>query len=536
MNEGRFDELAKGLATNRFSRGQVLKGFAAALLGSVAGGLLGGTREAEAKKKKRVLRCPSCGTCTQLDTFSDGRPGTAGDCQDSCVAKTLCAQANKDASVKKLANYLKNEGFTLSAEPQAFVLQQDGTPIGSVLEASYTSSSDSDQTATLSFVQDKVGGQKNEALAYLYENEELAHVLVVGVNSSLVHKEPVPDTQGTASLSLANSGDESASDTATSNSTADTGVTAAGSSTCSSICSEVCKQSVGTVCKPAGTYICAGFAEAGPGAVAACVAAVKFICKQGAKTGCSDLCEGACQCSPLVACAGATGFRGCCASCQDCPNGECINTCPSENELGQATACCTSSAGSICATLCPFGQHWDDNTCNCVCDEGDCGPERCCRGKCCPPGETCVKGECKKPPCKPRGAGCSSGDECCSKACFGGCINCQSNADCDTVSARECCQGTCYGPCPEGQIRDPHSCKCVSDNQCAAAEDGCGCSGGCPRDTHCCNGTCVADTSTLKCGAECKDCRNTPQGPAVRAICDNGMCRSFLADGTIVVF
>lgn len=31
MDQGRFDTLARGLATNRFSRGQVLKGFVASL-------------------------------------------------------------------------------------------------------------------------------------------------------------------------------------------------------------------------------------------------------------------------------------------------------------------------------------------------------------------------------------------------------------------------------------------------------------------------------------------------------------------------
>lgn len=41
MNEGRFDELAKGLATNRFSRGQMVRGLAAEFDRRLADGLRG---------------------------------------------------------------------------------------------------------------------------------------------------------------------------------------------------------------------------------------------------------------------------------------------------------------------------------------------------------------------------------------------------------------------------------------------------------------------------------------------------------------
>src|ERR687898_795390 len=55
MNQERFDDLTRALATKRISRGQVLKGLTAAVVGSVLGGsgnLLG------AKKAKAQTVCP----------------------------------------------------------------------------------------------------------------------------------------------------------------------------------------------------------------------------------------------------------------------------------------------------------------------------------------------------------------------------------------------------------------------------------------------------------------------------------------------
>jgi hypothetical protein len=301
-------------------------------------------------------------SCVALDVGSSSTSG----CDDPCTAKTLFDQASQDTNYSKIASYLttKPGGFAANGAPKATVLRHDGTLLGSVLEASYANASDGSQTATLNCIVDRVNGLTNAAYANLYQNGTLTHVLVVGVTSGQVLKEPVPEQQGSTTAFSTVSADTSESAGGLSRTIssalllqqADQGLS------CQSVCEPICAIPISVGCAPVGHYMCAGLVEFPP-ALVFCEATMVVVCEQPAEAVfCQDFCKNICSCDPLENCERGSGLRGCCAACEDCKNSQCQPRCPI------AKPCCAPAGGTkpICARKCPPGQHRDEYTCNCT--------------------------------------------------------------------------------------------------------------------------------------------------------------------------
>jgi hypothetical protein len=536
LNQERFDELARGLATNRLSRRQVIKSF---VVGVLLAGPLGAISEKPASASPKCVKasCVSnakqpyasckkrCGNLSDPgrrrscltkcnDAFAgqlltcgcvayDINSSTPGVCGSPCTAKTLFARARKNTNYLKIARYLTSNpgGFKAKGAPKATVLRQAGKQIGEVLQASYTHPGNSRRTAELFYVEDTVNRTKVQVLAYLYEKGTLKYLLGVNVNSGEVQKEPVHAQQGPAKASSAGPNDKfSSAPTPTSASYANVAVRSAGSSTCSSICNKGCAYAAGAVCGPVGAFLCnagavaLGAATTGAGAVAglaACGSVAAWSCKEGAKAGpCSDFCKSACDCAPLENCAGGYGYYSCCGGCQTCNQGKCASTCRATTQT-----CCAPSGGTrpICVGLCPLGQHLHENTCHCVCDDGSrpCGPNLD-KQKCCANGLTCCKGQCVDANSDPSNCGacgnaCPAGESCNQGTCENKCGG-SSGVSCPPDKP-DCCKGQCVDT-----NSDPSNCgKCVN---------------ACPSDKPlCCKGVCLdpyADTY------DCRDCDCLP--------------------------
>src|SRR5829696_6676317 len=553
MNQERFDELARGLATNRLSRRQVIKGF---VVGALLAGPLGAISEEHASASPKCVKasCVSnakqpyaackkrCGNMSDPgrrrsclrgceDDFAgrllncgcvayDINSSTASVCGRPCTAKTLFARARKNTNYLKIARYLTSNpgGFKAKGAPKATVLRQAGKQIGEVLQASYTHPGNSRRTAELFYVEDTVNRQKIQVLAYLYEKGTLKYLLGVNFNSGEVQKEPVHAQQGPAKASWASPNDKfSSAPTPTNASDANAVVRSAGPSTCSSICNEGCASAAGTVlCGPVGAFLCyagaaaVGTTTAGAGAVAglaACGGVAAWACKKGTKAGpCSDFCKSACDCAPLEYCAGGSGYYSCCGGCQTCNKGTCESSCRPTTQT-----CCApypSGARPICVALCPIGQHLHENTCHCVCDDGSnpYGPNLD-KQVCCGPDQQCIQGKCENKCGGSSGVNCPPDKPDC---CNGQCV--------DTNSDPKNC-GACGNACPAGQTCNQGKC-----------ENSCGGNGGvqCSPGQDCCNGQCV-DTLTDPnncgtCGKKCATDQACKQGNCVKTKCDpNGV-------------
>jgi hypothetical protein len=113
MSQERFDELTRALATERVSRGRMLKMAAAATLGSFlgVGGILGSAEDAAAACRPGGTRCTKgkqccSGTCAQNGTCCPICDASAcqqcdetdGTCFDICADSTECLRCNNSGS------------------------------------------------------------------------------------------------------------------------------------------------------------------------------------------------------------------------------------------------------------------------------------------------------------------------------------------------------------------------------------------------------------------------------------------------------
>jgi hypothetical protein len=169
-----------------------------------------------------------------------------------------------------------------------------------------------------------------------------------------------------------------------------------------------------------------------------------------------------------------------CPAGQICVNGYCVKDPCDPVECGKKNWICV---GGVCIDPCE-GKTCDGTYEKCI--KGVCVDTSCYNpANKCPPGESCVQGECKKDPCAD--AGCSPDEYCVDGTCYPLCddLACAPGESCkaDAQGVAKCTKDPCADiDCGEGRV-----CK---DGQCVV--DPCN-TVQCPDGQVCIDGTCVAD-------------------------------------------
>ena len=452
----RFDELAKGLATDKFSRGQVLKGLAASLLltgplGALARPVLGQTggcdsaaissclesakrayasckrrcrRLSSSKKRKKCLQgCNktfidqnmACSGCVSLDFNNATKTTTPRACKDPCAVQALSNQANQNAAYSKLAIYLTGEeGFAADGDPKALVLSEDGALLRSVLGASYSHPSRTGETAQLYYVVQADG--TTGANAAVFKDGTLLYALVVG-DDEQVEKGFPPEQQTTSASEVASRSNtemtntSSGEGTSTSSTSSRTGALAIEASAipgfdCENGCQFLCDPAVGAITCGLILGAACGSLTAGFGA-AVCIVGLGAPCAAGAHIACVSLCNQFCACEANQHRCGDV----CCGACQDCLNGQCV-----AKQCGQCEECDPNT--NACKSTCASNETCEGGQCRCPSGQTKCGDQcvdtqtdanncgSC--GNACATGETCEGGQCKQ---------CSEGQTKCDDQC-----------------------------------------------------------------------------------------------------------------------
>jgi hypothetical protein len=497
----RFDELAKGLATNRLSRRQVLKSFVAGVLLATPLGALWerkalaqtvecvrsrcvaraereydeckkGCRNLPTRRRRRrcLTRCRTafgtqlldCG-CVTLNTNTATGGVTPAPCEDPCTAQVLHDQASQDVHYSLLADYLANDGFAPDERPNAIVFKEDGTLVRSELSSTYSHPTRTNELATLYYHVESTS--ETLAFAAVWDNQEkkLLYLLISDGTGLVQRVEPSTPSQQTNMPSTVS-------------------INAAGK-TCGSERLRLCLLGAGAaltaclvkdclipgpkpplvpLCIPPNTPACAI-------CLAKCAASTAIVA-----TGCSLLFGcGVLNtkfCSNDVCCGiTETGCSGnCCASLEECCSGICCPSCQT---------CIDGACSPKCTT--PPLTNCVDGTC--MCPEGTEDP---CGNICCPAGQKCCGGT----------TCCDANEECCGTTCCGSetcdptdpnsCGECQECAEVPDPTAgfthrcigcsggKVCCNGVCVNPCPNGLLRDPITCECTCDAPCSTYKDG----------------------------------------------------------------
>ena len=468
MNEGRFDELALGLATNRLSRGQVLKSLASGLLLAGPLGALARSRPASAqttdgctestiaacvkkakkayarctrrcerlrgKKKTKCQRacsatlksqkaacqctvgCPSCGSCKTIELDTAAGSVTFGSCQGSCVAATLCSQAKQDTEYKKLEGYLSSNGFAVvtfedteltsaGQKHQAFEVYEDGTKIQTALVSEYYKQS-TDEKATLRYGVDQ--SEQASPFASVFKGTESMYLLAVD-SSGTVQKVLPPDILGwPSSSSTAASSSRSSSEKLASNSSVSANARVDNGIDLTNLCSW---------CGP----LCNAF---GPGAVGAFLGRITSV---AAAKGAAVISLEAAALVPLFMVIGSIGAASW-LSCQEDCNPQALLDMDRHNCGGCGNGPCSANedcCGGQCTDVVSNWHHCGNCGVHCgdgqQCVESTCQNDPSCDGITCPTDQICMSGVCVPKPC-------SNGSE-----CGGTCVN-----------------GTCT-PCPDGK-------------------------------------------------------------------------------------
>ena len=381
MNEGRFDGLAKGLATNQLSRGQVLKSFAAGVLlagplgallnksawgqttGCVEPSCVDSAKQAYArctkrckrlsgsKRKKCLKKCnntystrlTTCG-CVTLKVSTTGKTATPVPCQDLCTAKTLSDKASKDADHSALVNHLTSNGFSADGGLLA-ILFQEGSTQTPTLFTLYKSAA-SGQHAVLLYWE---GQAAPLSAAYIYKDKKVHDVLLVDYEGNVF-----------GSATAENAGVQN---TTTQNT--ETMATAESSSTCSDQAAKDCVKdadfTLSNSLQNCGLWL--------PGCVLAVLSGLwaPIVCLASLLSfyGCTKLAHEA-YVYERKKCVRDTGA---CSIDKECAGGECRDTCDTTSDCSGSGETCMEG---ICR-VCPEGSF--------ECDGGRCCPVT--NGVCC---------------------------------------------------------------------------------------------------------------------------------------------------------
>jgi hypothetical protein len=191
MNSERFDDLARGLATSRLSRRQVLKG----LLASAGVSLFSAVAAACGKQRTSSPPCPECGKCTQGTFDSSNDSFTQEDCASPCAAAELCKQATGDDNYQKLWRYLMDEGYESSEEASEAIIRYDGELTSSTLTGRYSHPSRPDESTLLTYAVKSTGEHTAFATVYLLgvpARQALSYLLSVNAEGNVEKTFPPP--------------------------------------------------------------------------------------------------------------------------------------------------------------------------------------------------------------------------------------------------------------------------------------------------------------------------------------------------------
>ena len=489
MNEGRFDEMAKGLATNRFSRVQVLKSLAGAVmlagpLGSLWNkeasaqtatpctqasvdscvqsaqrafesckrrcGRLSGSREKKCLRrcrgtlttKKTGCQCLVCPEeWTSYDALTDDRDaGTLrtlhvvctnpDDITRICSAtpKRLCANANQNASFVKLMHYLISNGFSRDGQPEYWQMDTTTIPyrIRDALVTRFVKA-DTGQTALLRYAEED-SSLEPSSFALIEKGDVPQHVLFVG-DEGTIEKLPIDDTTATSGAAHDGAEDvEAGSGADTSVATTDLGEPTLASYTCQ-YCGLICGLVLGAPCSVVGLLLTKK-PKVAKTFGKACKAAAGLI----AGLTCDDICKIAIDEETkydALNCGGC-GKDGsqyvCAAGFETCCNGNCVNLQTDERYCGTCFGSCGTSE------TCCDGFCWDISTSRQHC--GSCG-------NACETGQLCKQGVCVDKNCGRDGVTCPPDKPTC---CDGTCVNLNSGVFIDGT-LRHC--GQCGTSCPD---------------------------------------------------------------------------------------
>lgn len=233
------------------------------------------------------------------------------------------------------------------------------------------------------------------------------------------------------------------------------------------------------------------------------------------------------DCLPCEVCVDGTCTPIVCPDGYECKNGKCLKPCEdcSNSNCPQNSICYALSPGECFCVECSGPCINGECDPGCICNNGQCKPNRECEGPCvngndCGPNCGCVNNRCV--PCNtftclngtcPDGCDCGDHSICGPKQCKGNCLNAEDcgpgcgclNGTCVSCSFLDCndCQFVIGCICTNNAcISNPCAGSCVSGDDCGP---GCGCL----------NGQCVPCNSVT-----CSTTTQCPEG----CICKNGGC------------
>jgi hypothetical protein len=454
MNQERFDELTRALATGRLSRRQVLKTFAAGVLlaGPLASlfpkvgvaqtlGCVSKKCVKRAKKEykacnrdcRRVTNSAECleqcqasyagelGICGCVTVNTDTVTGDVAyaPCEDPCTPQTLSEQAHQDAHYSKLADFLTAIGFVADVGPSPVVIQEDGQLVRSVLVRTYTHPTRTNESATLSYDVKASGETLAFAVVQDKQNGTVPYLLVVDEAGQVQKLDPPEDPQQTTEAPQQTSGPSTVSRAII--------LSTPGSKSCNSAQLQKCFRDVGQ------EYLICSRVARSPLALLACAGLLSAqlldcIIDEGCGPVSSSFCTNDVCCPPGdTGCGGTPGAVGvCCNDCERCVNGSCVRRCK------PGDICCDGPLNEVCCSAaceeCDIGLGFTV-ACRPVPDAKTCG-EACCgscqvcedpaTSKCrnCNQCETCPDGVCVKvgDPCG--SVCCDPGQQCCGGNCY----------------------------------------------------------------------------------------------------------------------
>lgn len=475
----RLDELAKGLATNQLSRGQVFKGFfAGALLATPLGALWEKRASAQEAlcvspectdralqayasckrecrnlntrrgRRKCLRKCKkafegkllNCGCLTLNENTTTGQ-STPAPCADPCTTQTLYEQANQDFYYSKLADYLASQGFVATGNPKTVVLKRNGSVVQSLLSGDYSHPERPNQRAILSYEVKATG--ETAALATVWDKmrDKLLYLLAVVDDQGQVEEvRPVRTATPTSKVS-----------TEAIHATPSGFVSAAAGAACNSEKLFQCRQD-----KASDALLdlapCALPCAAGGHANPLCVSCIGYAAVRYANRlrQCSE--QFGCGLNNLLfckdnVCCGVTetGCNGvCCASDEICEGGLCKKQCPPCAPFREE--CCQGQCLSACRT----GLVRDPETCACVCPVE------------CPPGQT--PNPDSIPPCV---CMCDSPDlSPCGEICVDLLSDKNHCGQCDIQCDEECEDGHCTCSDPSDPLKRVPACGGVYGTRC----------------------------------------------------------------------
>lgn len=391
--ESFIDRLSKDVARTT-SRREALKVTGYAVLGTLFASV--GWKKTWAQST--TLNCSSCQTC-DLDAGQCGLP-----CDDPFTAPFICDLASRDTAVHDLSTFLTAQGFQQAVSPDVTIAVESGALIRWALAIGYQLSSNSAETALLSYVKEASGAQY--VFATVESNGVIQYGLFFDESGKLTKVLPPYQADTTVSAQQAQTAPQR-KDSFVTTSRPNPDITAqALTFACRFACNTVCNLIANYfLCRAITILVCDFTGPLAP----ICPLILGQVCRYQSADNCLSGCSSICGCNFADQPCGG----GCCGSCQTCD---------------PTTQKCVP-------IICPPGYTCAGGAC--VCDL--------CGGTCCLPGQSCVNNTC---------SGCVDGESPCFGECCGAgdycCGHTGTSVACCPVGTQCCAQGEFASCCPPG--------------------------------------------------------------------------------------